>query len=327
MDRRTLLIGSAALIAGLPRPTAAQPRPRRAVVGRLSPISKPADEKMMAALRDGLREFGWVDGHNLDFVFAYAHGQIDRLGDAAAALLRHKLDILVVGSTPGALAAKRATSSVPIVFVTTGDPVAGGLVDSMARPSGNLTGIAALGQGLNGKRLQLFKEMLPRAKCVLVLGNLASRYTHEFYKEHRALESLLGLALVPIMVESLEQIGGALARPDASGADAVLILPDVLFLSNPARIVAQTNERRLATICPDPEFVRHGGLMFYGAGLPRMYHHAATFVHRILKGAQPGDLPVEQPTQFELLVNAKTAAAFGITLPPSFLIRADEVIE
>ena len=282
---------------------------------------------MLAGLRQGLSELGWVEGRNLTFELRFAEGRLDRLAQLASELVDLKVDVIVTGSTSGALAAKNATGTIPIVMVTTGDPVRDGLVESLARPGGNVTGVTALGQALNIKRLEIVKEALPGLKRVAVLTNPDSPYTEPFKQTGEAAARALGLEVRELEArrpDDLEKVFYALGQQDAT---ALMVLADIMFITHRRRIIELAGDNRLPSIFGERESVRAGGLMFYGASLPDMYRRAAAYVDKILKGDKPANLPVEQPTAFELVINLKTAKALGVTIPPTLLVRADEVID
>jgi putative ABC transport system substrate-binding protein len=313
--------------ATFPAPLRAQQSGRLARVARLSPLTEAAEQPMIDALRAGLRELGWVEGQNLTLELRFGEGQLDRLPALAERLVRDEVDVIVTGSTPGALAAKRATSRIAIVFVTTGDPIAGGLVQSLGRPGGNLTGVTALGIELNAKRLELLKEAFPRARRIAVLTNPDSSYTGDFETSKEPIARGLGLHLVTGAARTPDDLPKTFEDLGTLHPDALLVLSDVMFISYRARVVQLADTYRLPAIYPDRAFVDAGGLMFYGAGLPDMYRHAALYVDKVLRGAKPGELPVEQPTTFQLVVNMQCAKASGFDIPATLLARADEVIE
>jgi putative ABC transport system substrate-binding protein len=323
MRRRRFLGSATGFIAAWP--AMAQQSGRTARIGRLSPLSESSETPMIDCLRAGLRELGWIEGRNLTLDLRFADGDLDKLPALAAELVALQVDVIVAGSNPGALAAKRATGRIPVVFVTTGDPVEGGLVSSLGRPGGNLTGITALGGELTAKRLELLKESFGLRR-IAVLTNPGSPYTAEFSARKDAAGRALGIELTTIEVREAADLAAAL---DGIGVKAggVLVLADIMFISQRRKIVELVASSRIPAIYPDRAFVDVGGLMFYGAALPDMYRHAAVYVDKILQGAKPSDLPIEQPTKFGLTVNLKTAAALGLTIPPTLLARADEVIQ
>ena len=305
----------------------AQPAARVPRVARLSPSTAVADEIILAGFRRGLREHGWVENKNIALEYRFADGKTDRLNELAAELVRLKVDVILSGATVGALAAKRATSTIPIVMVTTGDPVAAGLVTSLARPGGNLTGVTALGQELSGKRLQLLKEAIPGISHVAVLSNPTNPDSTFSVKEVEAAAHELGVKLRLHEAADPTRFDGAFRAMSAERAGAVLVLTDSMLLTHRKRIVELAAQNRLPAMYPISEYANVGGLMFYGANFPDMYRRAATFVDKILKGSKPADLPVEQPTKFDLIINLKAAKQIGLTIPPNVLARADRVIK
>ena len=327
MERREFLLTLLGATLTSASPTSAQPSGRLTRIGRLSPLSEAAERPMLDGLRAGLRDLGWIEGRNVAFELRFANGQLERLPALAEELVRERVDVIVTGSNPGALAAKRATASIPIVFVTTGDPIEGGLVASLARPEGNLTGVTTLGVKLNAKRLELLKETLGSIGRIAVLSNPGSPYTDEFRKISDATARALALDIQLVEVRDPAGLTAAFDTARAKRADAIMVLADIVFVTHRLRIVELAASHRIPAIYPDRAFADAGGLMFYGAGLPDMYRHAAIHVDKILKGAMPADLPVQQPTKFELVINLKTAKALGLKVPESFLLRADEIIE
>ena len=296
-------------------------------IGRLSPLSAEADAPMVGAFRKGLRDLGWVEGKNFTIESRFAQGQADRLPELAAELVQRRVDLILVGSTPGTLAAKAATRTIPVVMVTTGDPVDGGLIESLARPGGNVTGVTTLGHGLNGKRLELLKEAVPGLARLAVLTNPGSPYSIAFTHEVEAIARILGVKIQVVEASAPVAFEKAFAAMSVGRAGALAVLSDIAFITHRRAIVELAASRRLPAMYGDREFVEAGGLMFYGASLTDMYTRAATHADKILKGAKPADLPVEQPTKFELIVNLKTAKQLGIRIPQSVLLRADRVIE
>lgn len=282
---------------------------------------------MLAGLRQGLSESGWIEGRNLAFELRFAEGNLDRLPQLADELVRANVDVIVTGSSRGAVAVKNATSTLPIVMVIIGDPVHVGLVASLARPGGNLTGVAALGQILNVKRLELLKEALPAVRRVAVLTNPASPYTEPFIGESEAGARALGLEVKVVEARDPGELDKAFEAIVDARADALMVLPDPIFITHRRRILELTTEYRLPSTFGERGSVQAGGLMFYGASLPDMYRRAAIYVDKILKGAKPADLPVEQPTTFELAINLKAAKALGLDVPATLLARVDELIE
>jgi putative ABC transport system substrate-binding protein len=326
--RRKLIValGSGALVS--PFGSFAQLQTGRIVrLGTLLPLSPSAVAENFDGLRRGLRELGWVEGRNITFEHRYAEGTVDRLPALAAELVRLNVDAIFTASTPCALAVKNATGTIPIVMVTTGDPVASGLVTSLAHPGGNLSGVTALGRELSVKRLALLKEAVPKLNRVAVLTNPDNPENLPIIKslELAAKELRVQLHVVSASKQAdFEKAFRALSKERASGT---VVLTDALFNTHRAQIVELAAKSRLPTIYGFRQDVDAGGLMFYGATLADMYYRAATYVDKILKGTKPSDLPVEQPTKFELVINMKTARSLGIKIPNSILVRADKAIE
>jgi putative ABC transport system substrate-binding protein len=292
-------------------------------IGRLSPISADADVANLTAFRERMRALGWMEGRNFTLVTRFADGRAARLPEIAAELVQQRVDLILVGSSPGTLAAKRATSTIPIVMVTTGDPVADGIVSSLARPGANVTGVTALGQALNTKRLELIKEAVPGASRVAVLLAPGELYTAPLVQETQrlAFEVRLFEARDP---ESLE---AAFAAMRTERMAALMVQANALYITHRKRIVELAAKSGIPAVYGERQFVDAGGLMFYGAGLRDMYSDAAIYADKILKGAKPGDLPIEQPTKLELIINAKAAKALGLAIPPAIMARADRVVE
>ena len=327
MKRREFitLVGGAA--AAWPLEARAQQPQRMRRIGRLSPLSVAAEAPMLAGLRQGLNELGWIEGQNFAFELRFADGNLDRLPQLADELVREKVDVIVTGSSPGASAAKNATSTIPIVMVTTGNPVQGGLIATLARPGGNVTGVTALGQVLNAKRLELLKEAVPSLKRVAILTNPASPYTDPFLQESEAAVHALGIEVRVLEAREPHDLERAFETIVNEHAEALMVLADPMFITHRRRIVELAAKNGLPSVFGERGSVHAGGLIFYGASLPDMYRRAATYVDKILKGAKPADLPVEQPTAFELAINLKTAKVLGLELPWFLQQRADEVIE
>jgi putative ABC transport system substrate-binding protein len=322
-----LAAAAALLLLATPLTSETQPAEKILRVARLSPISASTDMPILQALRQGLRDLGWVEGKNVTFEYRFAEGNLARLPDLAAELVRLKVDVIVPGSTSAALAAKNATDTIPIVMVITGDPVESGLVASLARPGGNLTGVTALGEELSGKRLEVLKEAVPGVNRVGVLANPAYADTGPFLKGTERAARALSVRLQMLELHDPTELEKAFAAMTRERAGAFVVGTDPFFNVNRKRIVALAAKNRLPAMYGLREYVDDGGLIFYGASLPDMYRRAAVYVDKILRGAKPANLPVEQPTKFELVINRKTAKALGLTIPPSLLQRADQVLE
>jgi putative ABC transport system substrate-binding protein len=304
------------VLLAAPLAAQAQPAGKAARIGRLSPLSAETDVPNLAAFRKGLRELGWIEGQHFTLESRFADGQATRLPDLAAELVRQRVDLILTGSNPGALAAKNATATIPIVMVTTGDPVAGGLVASLARPGGNVTGVTALGQMLNTKRLELIKEAVPGVTRVAVLTNPVSPYTAPFLKEKDDAARALGLQLPVLEARDAVGLDGAFGALATQRAGALMVQTNPLFIRYRRRIVELGARSRVPAVYGEREFVDAGGMMFYGASLADMYRDAAASADRILKGSKPADLPVEQATTLKLVINLKAAKALGLTIPP-----------
>jgi len=310
-------------LAGAAQQPAKVPR-----IGYLSPLSPSSDPTRIEAFRQGLRDFGYVEGQNIAIEYRYAEGKFNRLPDLAAELVRFKVDVIVVASTPGILAAKNATSTIPIVMALSADPVPTGLVSSLARPGGNITGLSLLSGELSGKRLELLKEVVPNLSRVAVLWDPVNPATLLQLRETEAAAQVLGVQLQPLEVRGPNPDFERAFQDTAGGqAGALITLDDLLILIHRRKIVDFAAKKRLPAMYGFRELPDAGGLMSYTANRSHLFRRAATYVDKLLKGAKPADLPVEQPTRFEFVINMKTAKALGLTIPPSILIRADQVIQ
>ena len=327
MDRRAFLAGSAALLAA---PLAAEAQQAGKVV-RIGLLSYAASDSASAArwkaFRDGLRELGYVEGQNVIFESRWGDGQVGRLRGLAAELIDAKVDILATATSEAALAAKQATSSIPIVTATGADPVELGLVASLARPGGNVTGVFSMSNELAGKRLELLKQLIPRVSRVAFLRDSDNRASALNLREAESAARILGLTVQGVGVRGPKELDAAFVAMKRARADAVIVGENTPFFADRRRIADLAVMHRLPTVAQAKEYAEAGGLVSYGPDYPDQFRRAATFVDKILKGAKPGDLPVEQPTKFELVINLKTAKALGLTIPPSLLARADQVIE
>jgi len=277
--------------------------------------------------RRALRALGYVDGKNITFEYRSADNKFDRLPALADELVRLKVDVLVTSSTPAALAAKNATRTIPIVFLNVADPVAAGLVDSLARPGGNITGLTNIAPVLAGKRLELLKETIPKLSRVALLWNPQASGSTQQWKESQLAARELGLQLHSMEVTSADKYESAFKEAAKAHSAALAVTASALAASNRKLIVELATKNRLPAIYARGDYVESGGLMSYGADQAELYRRAAVFVDKILKGAKPADLPVEQPTKFELIINLKTAKQIGVTIPPNVLARADRVIK
>jgi putative ABC transport system substrate-binding protein len=282
---------------------------------------------LLKAVREGFRNLGYVEGQTIILEVRWAEGRYERLPALATELVQLSVDVLVAFTTPGALAAKSATSKIPVVMVMVGDPVGSGLVASLARPGGNLTGLSLLNPELHGKRLELLRDILPRVSRVAILTNPGNPIHAVFWKETQAAAQALALQLQLVEVRGPEDFAGAFAAAVGGHAGAIIAFDDPLTLGYSTQIVALAAKNRLPVIYGFREFPDVGGLMSYGANRRDLYRRSTVFVDKILKGSKPADLPVEQPTKFELVINLKTAKQIGVTIPPNVLARADKVIK
>ena len=293
-------------------------------VGILSPADRP-DTAIFDGFRKGLRELGYIDGQNISVEFRLAAGDTSRLPAMAAELVRLPVDVIVTDTQRSAIAAHEATSAIPIVMGTVADPLAAGLIDSFAHPGGNVTGFTLLAVELGAKRLELLKEAFPAISRFAVLWNPAQPPSYRDAAEEAA--RILSVRLRTIEVATPEQIPPGFEAAAADGAEALVVLGDAMFWNRRGRIVALAAKYRMPAAYDAREYAVDGSLLTYGASVPENFRRAAGYVDKILKGAHPADLPVQQPATFQLVVNLKTAEALGLTIPPSILARADEVID
>ena len=276
---------------------------------------------------ESFARLGYVEGKNIAFEYRSAEGKLDRLPALADELVRLKVDVLVTAATPAALAAKNATRTIPIVFLSVADPVAAGLVDSLARPGGNITGFTTIAAVLAGKRLELLKETVPKLSRVAVLWDPQDPGSAQQWKESQLPARELGLQLHSMEVSSADKFESAFKEATKARSAALAVTQSPLANSNQKQIADLAAKYRLPAIYPRGDFVESGGLMSYGADRAEPYRRAASMVDKILKGTKPADLPVEQPTKFEFMINLKTAKQIGLTIPPNVLVRADKVIK
>jgi len=329
VDRRTFLAGTGTVVLAAPLASEAQPAGKVPQIGVLYSGLSGASVPVLEGFRRGLREVGYVEAKNIIIAYRSNEGNLARLPDLAAELVRLKVDVIVAaGGTPTVLAAKNATSTIPIIFPTMGDPVASGIVGSFARPGGNISGLTIMAPEMGGKKLGLLKEVVPRALRVAVLGQEGNAFTARDFKDLQAPASAMGLQLHHIEVRSPDDFETAFSKIAKTVRATALFLQAVnLFLDSRKRIADLAAKHQLPAISDAREATEAGILMSYGADRTDLGRRAATYVDKILKGAKAGDLPVEQPTKFELVINLKTAKALGLTIPPALLGRADEVIE
>jgi putative tryptophan/tyrosine transport system substrate-binding protein len=317
--REFLTFASVAVLS--PLASAAQ-QPKVPTIGALV-IGNTDPEEFWRVFRQGLRDLGYVEGQNIRFEFRSAEGQANRLPELAAELVRLKVDVIVTWFTPPTQAAKQATRQIPIVMADAGDPVGMGLVASLARPGGNVTGIAGMTAELSGKCIELIREMLPAARRVTALANATDPFSKPFLEQVQLGGEATGTTINPIKTSSREEFEAAFAAMEKERPDAVIVQPSL-----PSKRAAELAlKHRVPAVSVPRRFAEEGGLMSYSPRIADLYRKAAVYVDKILKGAQPADLPLEQPTIFELVINLKTAKALGLTVPPIFLARADELIE
>jgi putative ABC transport system substrate-binding protein len=280
------------------------------------------------AFRQGLRELGYVEGKNIQVEYRYAEGDLDRVPRLIAELVRLKVDVLIPGPVAGILAAKEATKTIPIVMVTSVDPVASGIVKSLARPGGNITGFSTLSRELSGKRLELLKEAVPGMARVALLWDVNAPGPVVAVKEFKAVAPSLKIQIQSLEVSAPEpDLDGAFRAAVKGRANALIVIQNPLLSRYRKRIADLAIKSRLPSMCEGIQYVEEGCLMNYGPNVSDQYRRAATYVDKILKGAKPADLPVEQPTKFEFVVNLKTAKQIGLTIPPNVLVRADRVLK
>ncbi|OGL05348.1 MAG: hypothetical protein A3I03_11950 [Candidatus Rokubacteria bacterium RIFCSPLOWO2_02_FULL_68_19] len=297
-------------------------------IGYFSAGSPSSAPHLLEAFRKGLRELGWVEGQNIVVDYRFAEGRFDRLPDLAAELVRLKVDIIVAVPTPAAAAAKNATETIPIVMINVGDPVGLGLIASLARPGGNVTGSSySVGLEIIGKQLELLKETVPKVRRVAILWNPANPSHPLVVRELNVAARSLGVQLQFLEARGPNEFEGAFAAMAKERMGALLVVPDSVSFLHRTRLADLAARSHLPAAYGLRGHVDAGGLMSYGPDSADLFRRAATYVDKILKGAKPADLPVEQPTKFELVVNLKTAKALGLTIPQSVLVRADEVIQ
>src|SRR5262245_26536916 len=285
------------------------------------------DSPIWNAFRHGLRDLGYLDGGNIAFDYSYGDGAPERLAEAASTLVRRPVDVIATFGTPASFAAKQATTTIPIVMISIGDPVRAGLVPSLARPGGNITGNTILGPDVGTKRVQILKEAIPTVSRVAFLWNPENASNVLQFEEVRAAAPTLGVTVISVSVSPRIEFKTAFAAMMKERPDAFAMTGDAFHQTHIAWIIDFVAKNRLPAVYQVSDDVRAGGLMSYGASQPDLFRRAAGYVHKILQGTKPADIPVEQPVKFELAVNLKTAKALGLTIPESFLLRADEVIE
>jgi putative ABC transport system substrate-binding protein len=327
MERRTFIGVIAGGLLAAPLVAEAQQAAKVPRLGFLGNSTAALEANLVGPFREGLRDLGYVEGRNILIEYRWAEGQYERFPALIAELVALKVDVIVTAGTPASLAVKKATTSIPLVMVAVGDPISVGLVASLARPGGNVTGLSSIAPELEGKRLELLREVVPKLSHIAVLWNPDNPFHAGSLKETRAAAHVLGIKVQPLGVRVSEEFPAAFAAILRERPGALLVLADRLFLHNRARIVDFEAKHRLPGVYAYRELVEAGGLMSFGPSYPGMHRQAAHYVDKILKGSKPADLPVEQPTKFELRINLKAAKALGLTIPQSVLLRADQVIQ
>jgi len=327
MDRRAFIVIVGRSIFAAPLAVGAQQTRKSARIGFLSPGDRPSRGWQADVCREALRGHGWVEGENLVIEYRFGGERYERLRALADELVRLRVDLIFASSAPAARAAKEATATIPIVFSTLNDPVRAGFVASFARPGGNMTGQAGFGPELDRKRLELLKEVVPSLSRATVLMNPSNPMTPQRLSEIEATAQALRIELRAVMASDEKELGKALEEMTGARPAALIVFEDPTLLSHQRRIIEFAARRRIPTIYTSPGWAEQGGLMEYSASVREVIVRAAGYVDKILKGAKPADLPVEQPTKFELVINLKTAKALGLTIPQSVLLRADQVIE
>jgi putative ABC transport system substrate-binding protein len=306
----------------------AQPAGKVFQIGYVGNATPTLEAALVDGLRQGLRERGYEEGKNVVLHYRWAEGRIEPMDALVADLLRLKVDVMVTSGTPAALAAKRGTTTVPIVMAAVGDAVGSGLVSSLPKPGGNITGLSTLYPELEAKRLEILREMLPKARRFSVLMNPANPFTKLPWAAVQAAASAAKVTLLPVEVSTEDEFPRAFGAIVKTKPDALIVLADRPFLfSHRARIAVFAAQQKLAAMYPFPEFLDVGGLAIFGPNFADMFRRSATYIDKIFKGAKPADLPVEQPLKFDLLLNQKTAKAIGLTIPHKVLLRADRVVE
>jgi putative ABC transport system substrate-binding protein len=295
-------------------------------IGFLLGVSPSAMAPRVEAFRQGLRELGYVEGKTINIEYRYAEGKNDRLPSLAAELVRLRLDVIVSAGPPPTRAAKQATATIPIIMAFDDDPVGSGFAASLARPGGNITGLSALSPEISGKQLELLREIVPKFSRLAVLANATQPGSPQALREINVAADGFGVQLQYLEIQAAKDIETAFQAASKERAHAVLVLSTPVLLSQRKQIVDLAVKSRLPTIYNRPEYAEDGGLVFYGVSYTDLFRRAATYVDKILKGVKPADLPVEQPTKFEFIVNLKAAKQIGLTVPPNVLARADKVI-
>jgi putative ABC transport system substrate-binding protein len=321
-----LCLLAALAILGVPLATGAQPPPKIPRIGYLGAYTPSAGARFLGAFQQGLRELGYVEGQNIFVDYRWAEGRPDRFAALAAELIQLRVDVIVTSSNPGVAALQQATRTIPIVVAAMGDPVGSGFVASLARPGGNITGFSVQAEDLGGKWVELLREAAPKVSRVAVLASQTQAH-RTIWTEIQAAAQALKVTPQRQEVAGPDEIEHAFASFTKARAQGLIVLPHAIMTERRMRIVDLAAKHRLPGMYPFREFAEAGGLMSYGPNLPDSFRRAATYVDKILKGAKPADLPVQQPMRFELVLNMKTAKSLGIKFPPTIMVRTDQVIQ
>lgn len=327
-NRRKLLLVLGVGAFAAPLFAFAQPVEKIFQIGYVGNSSPAAEAAYVEAFQQGLRERGYIQGKNIVVNYLWAGGSNEKVSEIIAEFVKRKVDVIVTSGTFAPLVAKKATSTIPIVMASVGDPVGTGIVESLSRPGGNITGLSSLEEGLQGKRLEILREFIPGHNRVAVLANPLQPYTQVTLRAARSAAEVQRISVQVFEAGTLAELDSAFAAIGKAKPDALMVLPDKpFFYSNIATIVRLAARLRIPAIYPFFEFIENGGLVHYGTNVPSMFHRAGGYVDKILKGEKPGDLPIEQATHFEIALNMKAAKTLGIKIPQSILVRADKVIE
>jgi putative tryptophan/tyrosine transport system substrate-binding protein len=326
MRRRQFIAALSGVWATWPLAAGAQQPGKLQTIGFSGQSTRSAESELVAAFTQRLRELGWLEGRTITIEYRWSEGRAERFVQIATEFVRLKVDVIVTSGTPQVLATKQATSVIPIVFARVGDPVANGLVASLARPGGNVTGLSSQSDDLAGKRLELLREVVPSLRRVAILANVGNAFSVMELGEAQAAARTLGLEFDALEIRRAEDIAPAFEAIKGR-AGALYVCPDGLVDANKIRINISALGARLPTMHGYREYVEAGGLMSYGANLPDLYRRSADYVDKILRGAKPGDIPVEQPTKFDFIINLTTAKALGLEIPHTLIARVNEVIE
>jgi putative ABC transport system substrate-binding protein len=327
MGKKLLLIALAILFLASAHPAAAQQPKKVPRIGYLNATSASAISDSVEAFLQGLRELGYIEGKNIVIEYRFAEGKLDQVPRNAAELVRLKIDVIVTAGSTDTAAARKATATIPIVMTQDNDPVGSGFIATLARPGGNITGLTNISSELGGKRLELLKEVVPKLSRVVIFGNAANPGSPQALKETEDAARAMGIKLQYLEVRKADDVESAFKAASREQSQALIILPNPVATTYRKQVVGLAVKSRLPAMYFRRVFVESGGLMSYGTYVPDLYRRAATYVDKILKGAKPADLPVEQPMKFEFVINLKTAKALNLTIPQSVLYRTDKVIK